>query len=108
MGLISATIRMMYLNSQRLDLEYKCQLITQAKTNLSDSVKDLMQPGSDTDPDSPVVKQLEARKEKLYLLEKQLDQKMTEYNNRLKMIDAEMQSVQQQFDKNIQSSFVYK
>ena len=107
MGLITASVRKMYLNSERLDLEYKIQLITQAKMGLSESVNDLLNVGTDTDPDSPVVKQLEQRKEKLYLLEKKLDMQMQKYQEKLNMIEAEMQSCEKMFEKNVQSSFKY-
>lgn len=97
----------MYLTAYRLDLEYKIQLITQAKMGLSQSVTDLLNAGTDLDPDNPVVKQLEARKEKLYLLEKKLDMQLQQYNSKLQMIEKEMESSKAMFDKNVQSSFAY-
>lgn len=61
MGLITATIRMQYLQQARLDLEYKIQLITQTKIGLSQSTDDLMQVGNDYDPESPITKMLNQR-----------------------------------------------
>jgi len=55
----------------------------------------------------PAVKQLEARRDKLIILEKKLDLQMQEYQNRLKMVDAEMQSAQGAVDSAIQRSFTY-
>lgn len=107
MGLIVAQIRLMYLQQQRLDLEYKIQLITQTKLGLSASVSDLMQVGNDYDPESPTTKMLQQRQAKLKVLEQKLDQQMAMYNTRLKMIEAETQSAQQMLDKNIQQSFRY-
>lgn len=107
MGLIVAQIRLMYLQQQRLDLEYKIQLITQTKLGLSASVSDLMQVGNDYDPESPTTKMLQQRQAKLKVLEQKLDQQMAQYNTRLKMIEAETQSAQQMLDKNIQQSFRY-
>ncbi len=107
MGYAVATIRLMYLNAQRLDLEYKVQLIADAKMNLSRTVTDLMNVGTDLEPDSPVVKQLEQRKERLYLLEKKLDQQMEQYKIRLKAIETEQQSCEQMIDKNMQRAFKY-
>lgn len=107
MGLLVSQIRLMYLQQQRLDLEYKIQLITQTKMGLSQSVSDLMQVGNDYDPESPTTKMLQQRQAKLKVLEQKLDHQMEEYNNRLKMIDAEYQSAQAMLDKNIQSSFSY-
>ncbi len=107
MGLVTTTVRMMYLNAYRLDLEYKIQLITTAKMGLSQSVSDLLNVGTDLDPENPVVKQLEQRKEKLYLLEKKLDMQLSQYNNKLKMIDTEIESCKAMFDKNVERSFSY-
>lgn len=107
MGLLTSQIRLMYLQQQRLDLEYKIQLITQTKMGLSQSVSDLMQVGNDYDPESPPTKLLQQRQAKLKVLEQKLDMQMQEYQNRLKMIDAEYDSCQSMMDKNIQSSFKY-
>lgn len=107
MGLLTSQIRLMYLQQQRLDLEYKIQLITQTKMGLSQSVSDLMQVGNDYDPESSTTKLLQQRQAKLKVLEQKLDMQMQEYQNRLKMIDAEYDSCQSMMDKNIQSSFKY-
>ena len=68
MGLITATIRKTQLNSYRLDLEYKMQLVSASKLNLSQTVNDLLSVASDLDSDSPEAKALEKRKERLYLV----------------------------------------
>ena len=47
MGLITATIRKTQLNSYRLDLEYKMQLVSASKLNLSQTVNDLLSVASD-------------------------------------------------------------
>lgn len=107
MGLITSQIRLMYLQQQRLDLEYKIQLITQTKMGLSQSVSDLMQVGNDYDPESPTTKLLQQRQAKLKVLEQKLDMQMQEYQNRLKMIETEYQSCQGMFESNIKDSFTY-
>lgn len=107
MGLIVAQIRLMYLRQQKLDLEYKIQLITQTKMGLSASVSDLMQVGNDYDPESPTTKMLQQRQAKLKVLEQKLDQQMAQYNSRLKMIEVEMESARGMLEKNIQQSFRY-
>ena len=89
MGLIASSFRMMYLTAYKITLETKMAL------------------GNDLDPDNPAVKQLEARRDKLIILEKKLDLQMQEYQNRLKMVDAEMQSAQGAVDSAIQRSFTY-
>ena len=79
MGLLTASARMFALNSQRLDLEYKIQLVSQAKTDLAAQEAQLINAGTDLSADSPVLKQLNARKERMHLLEKKLDQQMLQY-----------------------------
>ena len=108
MGLLTSQIRLMYLQQQRLDLEYKIQLVTQTKMGLSQSVSDLMQVGNDFDPESPTTKMLQQRQAKLKVLEQKLDMQMQEYQNRLKMVDAELQSCQGAVDSAIQRSFSYQ
>ena len=89
MGLAVSTLRYMYLNSQRMDLEFKIMLITQSKTSLLASMSDLQNIGSDMDENSPVGKQLKQRQERLHLLEKKLTLQAEMYMGRLKMIEKE-------------------
>ena len=105
MGLITATIRKTQLNSYRLDLEYKMQLVSASKLNLSQTVNDLLSAASALDSDSPEAKALEKRKERLYLVEKKLDEQMQRYETQLKMVEAELQSCNQMIDKNIQYTY---
>ena len=74
---------------------------------MSQSVSDLMQAGNDYDPESPITKQLQQRQAKLKVLDQKLDMQMQEYQNRLKMIEAEYDSCKDMLGKNIQSSFSY-
>ena len=103
MGLLTASARMFALNSQRLDLEYKIQLVAQSKCELASQESQIISAGSDLAADSPVLKQLNARKERLHLLEKRLDQQMLQYQSRLKMIETEYASCQSQFDRNVKT-----
>lgn len=108
MGLINSTIRLNMLISQKLDLEYKIQLITQSQMNLAQSVSDLMQVGTDyTDPDSPMAKMLAQRQAKLKVLEQRLVQQMNQYKARLDMVNTEIDSCTNMRDKNIQTAFKY-
>ena len=108
MGLLTSSMRMFTLNSQRLDLEYKIQLVSQAKADLTVQDAQLINAGTDLSADSPVLKQLEARKERLHLLEKKLDQQMMQYQSQLKMVETELKSCQNQFDKNVATSCGYQ
>lgn len=108
MGLITSTFRMMYLTAYKLTLESKVQWIATAKMELVASSDEILALGNDLDPENPAVKQLEARRDKLNVLEKRLDLQMQEYQSRLKMVDAELQSCQGAVDKAIERSFSYQ
>lgn len=90
MGIVTGTIDKQYLIAYQNDLEYKISLIRHAKMELSSSVNDLLTVGTDMDPENPVVKQLEQRKERLNLLEKKLDMQLEEYQTQLDMVKANM------------------
>ena len=82
MGLITSTYRMMYLTAYQLTLESKIQWISTAKMELMASSNDIMSLGNDLDPDNPAVKQMQARRDRLTVLEKKLDMQMQEYQTR--------------------------
>jgi capsule polysaccharide export protein KpsE/RkpR len=107
MGLIAAAIRKQYLIAYKHDLEYKVQLITQAKMGLASSVSDLLHTGTDLNPDNPIIKQLEQRKARLNLLEKKLDLQMNAYQAKLKAIDIEIQSCDKMLNKNMKQAFSF-
>lgn len=75
MGLITASIRMNELRQSKLDLEYKIQLITQARMNLAQSTSDLTQVGADYNSNSPIAKTLAQRKLNLKFWNKNLNSK---------------------------------
>ncbi|MBE7703759.1 MAG: hypothetical protein E7Z89_06905 [Cyanobacteria bacterium SIG28] len=108
MGLITSTYRLMYLTAYQLTLETKIQWIATAKMELVASSDEILALGNDLDPDNPAIKQLEARRDKLAILEKKLDLQMQEYQNRLKMVNAELDSCRGAVDSSIQRSFSYQ
>ncbi|MCM1010582.1 MAG: hypothetical protein NC390_06880 [Fusobacterium sp.] len=107
MGVLVASMRLQYLTGLKCDLEYKIQLITQAKMNLMSSNDDLMQVGTDYDSESPIVKTLQQRQAKMKLLEQRLDQQMNNYQNQLRMVMTEYESARGMLDRDIQSTFRY-
>ena len=107
MGLITSTYRMMYLTAYKLDLETKMQWISTAKMELMSSSDEILALGNDLDPENPAVKQMEARRDRLTVLEKKLDLQMKEYQTRLQMVDAELTSCQNAVSKSLESSFKY-
>ena len=108
MGLITSTYRMMYLTAYQLTLETKIQWIATAKMELVASSDEILSLGNDLEPDNPAVKQMEARRDRLAVLEKRLDMQMQEYQTRLNMVNKELQSCQGAVDSAIDRSFSYK
>jgi DNA repair ATPase RecN len=98
----------MYLKAYQLTLETKIQWIASAKLELVASSDEIMALGNDLDPENPAVKQLEARRDKLAVLEKKLDMQMQEYQNRLQMVQAEYESCHSAVSNAIKSSFSYQ
>lgn len=92
MGLITATVTKHYLIAYRNELEAKIDTIQQSKLELSRSATELMSIGNDLDPDNPMVKQLETRKQRLNDLEKKLDLELTEYKTKLEMVDKNLEA----------------
>ena len=108
MGLIASSFRMMYLTAYQISLESKIQWIASAKMELVASSDEIMALGNDLDPENPAVKQMEARRDKLTVLEKKLDLQMQEYQSRLKMVEAELESTRGAVDNAINRSFQYE
>jgi len=108
MGLIASSFRMMYLTAYQISLESKIQWISSAKMELVASADEIMALGNDLDPENPAVKQMEYRREKLTALEKKLDLQMQEYQSRLKMVEAELESTRGAVDNAINRSFKYE
>ena len=108
MGLISSSYRVMYLTSYQYTLENKIQWIASAKMDLVASSDEIMALGNDLDPDNPAVKQMEARRDKLAVLEKKLDMQMRDYQNRLEMVKTELKSCEGAMNEAIGRSFQYK
>ena len=62
-------------------------LISAAKASMMSSVTELETLSSDLSDDSPIIKQLKQRQERLHLMEKKLDMQMQMYTTRLKMVE---------------------
>ena len=107
MGLIASSFRMMYLTAYKISLESKIMWIASAKMELVASSDEIMALGNDLDPENPAVKQLEARRDKLIVLEKKLDLQMQEYQQRLEMVNKEYESARNGVSAGIQNSFTY-
>jgi len=105
MGLLVAQMRLAQINEYRSDLEYKIRLVSSTKLDLSNQINDLVGFGSDMNPDSPEMKALKKKEERLHTVEKALDQQLQRYQTQLQMVEAEEQSVKQSLQNAIQRSF---
>ena len=107
MGLATSQIRLEFLTLYRDDLEYKMQLITQTKLQLASGETAILNAGTDLDPDSPEMKYLNQRCEKLKEIEKQLDASIQRYQTQLQAVDTELESAKKFVDADIKRSFSY-
>lgn len=91
MGLIAATVNTQYLIAYQNELEYKISLINQSKIGLQDTTSELMNAGTDLDPNNPAIKQLEKRRERLNSLEKKLEMQLQEYQTKLEIVKKNLE-----------------
>ena len=105
MGLLIAQMRLIQIKNYRSDLEYRMQLVSSTKLDLSTQINDIVGLGSDMDKDSPEMKALEAKKARLQEAEKQLDMQLQRYQTQLQMIEAEEQQVKEQLQSSIKSMY---
>ena len=101
MGIVVGTVDKQYFMAYRNQLEEKVSELKTAKLALATSSAELINAGTDMDPDSPMVKQLEQRKARLNLLEKKLDLELSETQDKLKMIDGGLEEVSGELDKSL-------
>jgi len=105
MGVLVAQMRLAQINSFRSDLNYQITLISATKQDLITQVNDLVGLGSSMESDSPEMKALEKKRERLQQAEKALDQILQRYQTQLQMLDAEEQSVRQMLQSSIQRMY---
>ena len=96
MGLLAAEVTKQQMIAYKHDIEYKIMLIQQSKMNLSSSLNELLTAGTDMDPESPMVKQIEQRKERLNLLEKKLDMQLEELKTKLELAESNLREAEGQ------------
>ena len=107
MGFVTDSIRLRQLHGQQMDLKFKIQQITTTKMSLTGINSDLTKVGTDYDPDSPVMKTLQQRQEKIKLLEEKLSLQQQDYQLQLDMVSAEYQSCKARLKDEIQAEFSY-
>lgn len=107
MGLVSGIIRLTYLKQMQLDLEYKIQTLTQTRVQLIAQGEELLSIGTDLDPDSPEMKHLEQRRQKLQAMEKKIQAEFDRTQGMIKIVEAEIQSAEKIVESATQRSFKY-
>jgi len=105
MGIAIASIRLQELTMEQIDLQYKISLISTAIGDLSNTINDILTVGTDLDPNSPEMKAIQNRKERLYVIEKKLNEQMTRMQTRLKLVEAQIGQARQNIDRSIQHTF---
>jgi hypothetical protein len=90
-----------------MDLEYQIQTLMQTQTQLADQGGALITISTDLDPDSPESRMIEAKRQKLQVMDKKIQAELVRYQGLLKMAEAEMQSAEQLVDKAIQRNCSY-
>lgn len=105
MGMLVSASRLMYITGHRHDLEYKIQLINTARTNLMGSINETMANGADMEPESPEVKLMEQRKQRLMLIDKKLEMELQQYQTQLQMIQTEETGLNRTLSKDIETAY---
>jgi hypothetical protein len=104
MGVLVSATKLMYLTGARHDLEYQVDSINTARANLLSSINTLIPNGADMEPDSPEVKLLEQRKQRLMLIDKKLEQDLLHAQTKLDAIKSEEQQVSRKLQEQTQKA----
>lgn len=107
MGSVTDSIRVRQLLGEKIDLNHKIQQIVETRGSLTRINSDLTKVGTDYDPESPVMKTLQARQEKIKLLEEKLELQMHEYQNRLDIVTTELNSCKSRLKDEIREEYSY-
>ena len=101
MGILTSTFSINYNINERANYEGKIRECEQAASNLTSTISDLDGVKTGLAKDSPEVKALEAKVKRLQALETELEQQKTKYQNKLQIIEKEIQKNQQDFDNSL-------
>lgn len=107
MSQVSLQIRYMFLILRESDLNNKITQISQIKQNLASNTSDLLNAGVNLDPNSPEMKVLEARRQRLVAIEKRLDVELAQYQTQLKAVETEIQGVRNNLGKAIERDYSF-
>ncbi len=102
MGLFTGLIGLAYLKQRQLDLEFKIQDVMISMNQVSNYSLEIVSIGDELDPESPEFKKLNTRRKKLQLMEKRLQAELVRYENELKLVNRQIDSMQKIVDMSIQ------
>lgn len=103
MGLVASTMRLMTLTAYKNELEMRIHSVTENLVAIQSQADELISIGTDLDPDSVALKDLNAKKERLNLVEKKLEMEQKQFQAQLDAVNQELQSCQQALAGTIQS-----
>ena len=107
MSFVLGSIRLFYLTQLKNDLSYKIMLITEAKMDMAKSITNLMDVGTDLDPENPIIKDMKARRDKLEQMDKALEAKLVVYKSKLEAVNNEINEATGQVKNGAQTEFKY-
>ena len=107
MGFVMSSIRLLYLTQLKNDLEHKMMLHTEAKMDLSREITDLTGVGTTLTPDNPMVQGMKVKRDKLKLVEQEMDKELEELKMKLQAVNQEIQEARGLVKDNVASSFSY-
>lgn len=105
MALASSQIREQMYIAQEHDLNNIITRLNGIKMNLVNNINDLLNVGTNLDPDSPESRVIEARRQKLAMLEKKMDMEITQYQNRLKAVESLRAQAKEQVGKATEKAY---
>ena len=107
MGFVMSSIRLLYLVQLRNDLAHKLMLHTEARMDLSREITDLTGVGTKLTPDNPMIQGMKVKRDKLKLVEQEMDKELEEIRMKLKAVEQEIQEARQMTLENVKESFSY-
>lgn len=107
MGVVLSYSRLIEQIRQISDLESQLQRIADDRKVMMNQITAVTDVGDLTNTDSAAVKELSALKERLKILDRELDIKQEVIKNRLQAVQADRDSTEAMLQSNIQTSFSY-
>lgn len=101
MGILTSTYGLTYQINERANYENKISDCEQKVRNLTGTIGEIENVQSGLPKDSPELKALESRVKRLHAIETELEQQKAKYQNKLQIIEKEIQKNQQDFNDSV-------